>query len=93
MIKAMAALLAAAALLASLEGCASPPRPRPASDCGRGASPRAEALTVPDSGHAPESGGSTASCVIALQTDFVRTGRLPAADCLGGIPAVAVERG
>ncbi|MEV7807111.1 alpha/beta fold hydrolase [Microbispora sp. NPDC088329] len=54
--------------------------------------PTAEVVTVPNSGHVPESGGSAASCVIALQARFIRTGRLTGAACLGAVPAVPVER-
>lgn len=54
--------------------------------------PAAQVVVVPGSGHVPESGGSAASCVVALQTGFIRTGRLPGTACLGAVPAVAVER-
>ncbi|XVQ86872.1 alpha/beta fold hydrolase [Microbispora siamensis] len=70
MIKAMAALLAAAALLASLQGCASPPRPRPASDCGPGAT--CGALRVPLDRTDPAAGTVTIGYTLVRHLDGSR---------------------
>ncbi|RCG32970.1 alpha/beta fold hydrolase [Sphaerisporangium album] len=51
----------------------------------------ARLVEVPSAGHVAEQDGRAATCVISLETRFIRRGRLSGTDCLRRIPPVPVE--